>query len=430
MKSIWSESLKDDTTRHLERDLKTDILIIGGGMAGVLSAYFLHQNGVEYALIEGGKIGAGITKNTTAKITAQHGLVYDSIIKKYGVEKAQLYLRANLSAIEKYRKLCENIDCDFENKPAYVYTLSQREKIEKEISALERLRYPVEFVEKLPLPFTTKGSIKFSSQAQFNPIKFINNISNDLKIYEDTFATNINKDLVITNRGAIRAKKIIIATHFPMINLAGLYSVKMYQHRSYVLALENAPNVEGMYVDEAEKGLSFRNYEDLLLVGGGDHRTGETGGNWNELRNFVKTHYPEAKERYFWSTQDCMSLDGIPYIGRISKSYPYVYVATGFNKWGMTSSMVGAEILCDMVLEKKNEYTDTFKPNRSIFHKQLSTNVLKAAGNLLSLGGKRCSHLGCKLKWNPAEKTWDCPCHGSRYSEDGKVIDNPAKKDI
>ncbi len=430
MNSIWSESLKADKAKHLDGDLKTDVLIIGGGMAGVLIAYFLHQKGIDYSLIEGGRIGAGITKNTTAKVTAQHGLIYDNIIKKYGAIKAQLYLKANLKAIEIYQKLCKDIDCDFEEKPAFVYTLSQREKIEKEVMALERLKYPAEFVEKLPLPLNTKGAVKFPSQAQFNPIKFINGISKGLNIYEETFATSINKNMVITNRGVIRAKKVIIATHYPIINLAGLYSVKMFQHRSYVLALSNAPNVEGMYVDEAEKGLSFRNYKDLLIIGGGDHRTGKEGGNWRELRTFAENHYPQAKERYFWATQDCMSLDGIPYIGKVSKLYPDAYVATGFNKWGMTSSMVSAEILCDAILGKKSEFTETFKPNRSIFHKQLGVNVTEAAGNLLSLGGKRCSHLGCKLRWNSAEKTWDCPCHGSRYSEDGKVIDNPAKKDI
>ncbi len=430
MYSIWSESLFKNKFETLHGNVKTDVLVIGGGMAGILCAYFLQQAGINYMLIEGGKIGSGITKNTTAKITAQHGLIYNNLIKQYGLEKSKKYLQANLCAVDKYRNLCAGVDCDFEEKPSFVFTLDNNEKIENEIIALNRLGYKAEFADKLPLPLDIKAAVKFPTQAQFNPIKFINHISEGLNIYENTFAKSINKNTVKIKNGTISADKIIIATHYPMINLAGLYSLKLYQHRSYVLALDNAPNVEGMYVDEVQNGMSFRNYKDLLLLGGGDHRTGKQGGNWRELRNFAKKHYPNSSEKYYWATQDCMSLDGIPYIGRISSIYPDIYVATGFNKWGMTSSMVSASILCDMVLNKPNEYAEVFKPNRSVFHKQLGINLVEAVSNLLSFRKRRCSHLGCGLIWNKHEKTWDCPCHGSRYSENGKVIDNPAKKDI
>ena len=200
----------------------------------------------------------------------------------------------------------------------------------------------------------------------------------------------------------------------------------MYQQRSYVLALEGAPKIDGMYLDEAENGLSFRSYNGTLLLGGGGHRTGKTGGGWHELETFARTHYPEAKISHRWATQDCMTLDGIPYIGHYSKRTPNMYVATGFNKWGMTSSMAAALILADLVQDRPNPYADLFSPSRSMLTSQLGINALEATVNLLSLNQKRCPHLGCALKWNPLEHSWDCPCHGSRFEEDGTLIDNPA----
>ena len=204
----------------------------------------------------------------------------------------------------------------------------------------------------------------------------------------------------------------------------------MYQHRSYVLALKNIPKINGMYVDEAKKGMSFRNYNNLLLLGGGDHRTGKKGGNWDELIEFAKKYYPNSSEQYRWATQDCMTLDEIPYIGQYSKNTPNLFVATGFNKWGMTSSMVAAMILHDMVLERESPYAPLFNPSRTILHPQLALNLAESAVNLLTPTTKRCPHLGCALKWNASEHSWDCPCHGSRFTEAGELIDNPATDDM
>ena len=206
--------------------------------------------------------------------------------------------------------------------------------------------------------------------------------------------------------------------------------MKLYQHRSYCLALENVPPLRGMYVDESETGLSFRMNGDLLILGGGSHRTGKQGGNWAELEAFAAKHYPNARIRCRWATQDCMTLDGIPYIGPYSRRTPDLYVATGFNKWGMTSSMVAANILTDLVCGRDNPYEKVFSPSRSILHPQLAVNGFEAVANLLSFSKKRCPHMGCALKWNPQEHSWDCPCHGSRFEEDGKRIDNPATDDL
>lgn len=428
--SIWTDAFNMPSFKKLESDLNTDVLIIGGGIAGILCAYFLKDAGINYALVEGSTICSGITKNTTAKITSQHGLIYDKLLKDIGEDKAKMYLKSNEAAVEKYRQLCRNIDCDFEEKDAYVYSRDNKEKIEKEINALDKLGFNTEFKSQLPLPFEIAGAIKFKNQAQFNPLKFIQHISKDLNIYENTFVKGVEGNTAICDGGKITAKKIIVTTHFPFINVHGSYFLKMYQHRSYVIALEGAPYIDGMYLDESEKGLSFRNYKSLLLIGGGAHRTGTEGGNWNELREFARLNYPEAKERYAWATQDCMTLDGIPYIGQYSATTPNLYAATGFNKWGMTSAMVSAMILTDMVRDKSNEYEEVFSPSRSILKGQLLVNGFEATVNLLNFSSKRCPHLGCALKWNNVEHTWDCPCHGSRFTEEGKLIDNPATGDI
>ncbi len=430
MKSAWSESISLPEFKSLEGDLKTDVLIIGGGMAGILCAYFLNQVGVNYVLVEANHIASGITKNTTAKITSQHGLIYDKLIKNAGIEKAKMYLEANQLAVQKYRELCQNISCGFEEKDSYVYTLNNRGDIENELRAMDMLGFAADFEEKIQLPFAINGSIKFKGQAQFNPLQFINSICSELNIYENTFVKEIENNTAKTDKGSITAKKIIVATHFPFINKHGSYFLKLYQHRSYVIALKNAPDVNGMYVDEAEKGMSFRNYDNMLLVGGGDHRTGKKGGGWQELRSFAKRYYSNSVEKYHWATQDCMSLDGVPYIGHYSKNTHDMYVATGFNKWGMTSSMVSAMILSDMVTGKRNDFAEVFSPQRSIIKPQLFANAFEATKNLLTPTLKRCPHMGCALKWNPQEHTWDCPCHGSRFDNNGNIIDNPSTKGI
>ena len=425
-KSVWSDNVTLPEFQKMRGEVKTDVLIIGGGMAGLLCAKFLQDAGVDYVLVEGNKIASGITKNTTAKITSQHGLIYSKIIKEYGKEMAKMYLNANNDAVSMYKEMCKQIDCDFENKDAYTYSLKSREKIESEVKAANDLGYSCEFTENLELPIKTKGAVKFFNQAQFNPLKFIAKISKDLNIYEETFIRDITLDTAISDFGKIKAKKIIAATHFPFINKHGSYFLKLYQHRSYVAAYEGGKMFSGMYVDEDKRGMSFRNYGDLMLIGGGGHRTGKQGGAWGEIENFTKKYYPEATLRYEWAAQDCMSLDGIPYIGQYSKKTPNLYVATGFNKWGMTSSMVAAKILCDMVQGKRNDWEEVFSPSRSILKPQLVINGFEATTNLLTPTTKRCPHLGCALKWNEAEHTWDCPCHGSRFQEDGKLIDNPA----
>lgn len=327
---------------------------------------------------------------------------------------------------------------------------------------------------KQNLPFKINGAVKFNNQAQFNPLKFLKGISNELVIYENTRALEIKENLVVTSGGNITANNIVVATHYPIMNAPGYYFMKMHQERSYVLALENTSEIDGMYIDLNKEGYSFRTYNNLLLLGGISHRTGENeeGGSYDELRKVAKRLYPKAKEKYYWSAQDCMTIDGIPYIGRYSSETPNIYVATGFNKWGMTSSMVSAMIISDMILEKENDFSEIFSPRRfdlSLSINNIANDLIETAknfiaqkvyipsseiehiknghGGIIEYNGEKvgvyknkegkeffvstkCTHLGCQLSWNSDELTWDCPCHGSRFDYKGRLIGSPATKDL
>ena len=430
MESLWKQTVSLPTFPPLGQDIQTDVLIIGGGMAGLLCAYLLTRDGVDCTLIEAGRLCGGVTGNTTAKITSQHGLIYDKLTREFGAETARMYLRANEEALAQYHALSRSIPCDFEERDSFVYSTDDLRPIERELDALERMGFDAVFAKDLPLPTAVTGAVRFPRQAQFHPLKFIGGILPGLRIYEHTKAREFVGTTVLTGHGKIKAQKIIVATHFPLLNRHGAYFLKLYQQRSYVLALEGAADVDGMYVDRAEQGLSFRNHGGMLLLGGGSHRTGKQGGGWETLSAFAKTHYPQAREVGRWATQDCMTLDGVPYVGQYSGRAKGLYVATGFNKWGMTSSMAAAMVLRDVVQERKNPYEALFSPSRRMMRPQLAINALESTVNLLTPTRPRCPHLGCALKWNPQEHSWDCPCHGSRFTPEGRLLDNPATGDM
>ena len=426
MDSIWKQTAELPRFAPLEGDLKTDVLVIGGGMAGLLCAYWLDRAGVDYALVEARRLCGGVTGNTTAKLTFQHGLIYARLLREFGLGRARLYLEANRAALGQYRELCREAGCDFQERDAYVYALTDRRKLDRELEALERLGFPAEFSRTPALPMPTAGAVKFPKQAQFHPLKFAAAIAKGLRIFEGTKVLELAPGRAVTNRGTVTAENIVAATHFPLLNKHGAYFLKLYQARSYVLALENVPEVGGMYVDEGEKGLSFRDYKGFLLLGGGGHRTGKKGGGWRELEDFAKRRYPRAGIAARWAAQDCMTLDGVPYVGRYSRGTKGLYVATGFNKWGMTSSMAAARLLADLVQGKENPWAELFSPSRRVLRPQLAANAWESTMGLLTPTVPRCPHMGCALKYNPQEHSWDCPCHGSRFGEDGELLDNPA----
>ena len=428
--SLWRDTVSLPQFPQLKEDTKTDVLIIGGGITGILCAYMLEQEGVSYLLVEADRICSSVTQNTTAKITLQHGLIYDKLIRRFGIEKARMYLQANLVALEQFRILCSDIECHYEVKDSFVYSLTDRRELEQEQRAYDLLGYDADYLEKLSLPMPTAGAVKISGQAQFHPLEFLQSISQSLHIFEHTKVTELGPHTAVTSHGCITADRIVVATHFPIVNKHGAYFLKMYQSCSYVLALEHAQNVDGMYIDGNGKGLSFRNADGLLLLGGGDHRTGTCGGGYQVLSQFADLHYPAACEKYRWFTQDCMTLDQVPYIGLYGRNTPDFYVAAGFHKWGMTSSMIAANILRDMIMGRENPYAAIYNPHRTMLRPQLFINAFEATKNLLSFSRKRCPHMGCALKWNIAQHSWDCPCHGSRFTETGQLINNPATDDL
>ncbi len=428
MISLWSDNKKLPGFPRIEGEIKTDVLIIGGGITGILCAKFLTDAGVECIVAERGKVAGGVTKNTTAKITAQHGLIYSRLIERLGHERAQMYLCANLKAVESFAEMCKDIDCAFERKDAFLYSQRKMQELENEMKAVQSLGGQAKIID-CSVPFMAAVGVQMKNQAQFKPLRFLDAVTKELPVFEDSRIISVDGGTAFGDNFKIRAKSIIVATHFPFINTRGAYSLKMYQERSYVVALENACDIGGIYTPADSGGVSMRNCDDMLLVGGFGARTGSPCGGWDSLERFSRDNLPDAREKYRWAAQDCMTLDGVPYIGRYSKTTPQMYVATGFNKWGMTSSLVSATVLRDMILHGGSEYETLFSPQRSMLGKQLFINGFKYAAALLTPAGPRCPHLGCRLKFNRAEHSWDCPCHGSRFDEDGRLLNEPATGD-
>lgn len=432
MPSIWHDTVTLPAFPIQQADMKTDVLIVGGGLTGLLCAYFLKNAGIDCLVAESNTICAHTSGNTTAKITVQHGCCYQKILTDYGKTAALQYLNANRSALAAYRQICSGIDCDFEEKDAVIYAYHEDEKqtLAAEARAYKILGISAQHSACETLPFHTLDALAMPRQAQFHPLKFVKEITKDLPIVEHTRIKRFEKTTAVTEHGKIFANRVIIASHFPFINTHGLYFMKQYQYRSYVLALEHAQEVGGMYISTAPDGLSLRNWGDTLLLGGRGHKTGKKSGGFSELWAFAASHYPGCRIRESWATQDCITPDGIPYIGRYARTLPNFYVATGFNKWGMTSAMAAAQILTDRLIGRENPNAAVFSPLGRKFKAQILLNGLTAAGNLLCPLPRRCSHLGCALRYNKTEHSWDCPCHGSRFDKTGQILDGPANRPL
>lgn len=472
MESIWSE-VKLKNFDKLNENIETNTVIIGAGISGILISNALKENGIENVVIDSKSVCSGQTKNTTAKITSQHSVIYSKIAKHYGRKAAEQYAAANEGAIRDYERIINDrgIECDFEKTDAVLYSTQAGGEISEEMLAAKAAGIDCYTTKYTALPFKVSNALVFKNQAQFHPLKFISGILDGLTVYENTPAIKIEGNAVATPKGNIKAENIVIASHFPFVNFPGEYFLRMSQDRSYVVAIEKK-NYEqnGMFFGTQSNNLSIRKYKDFVLVGGGAHRTGESKGNpFEMLEKKVKLLFKNPKIIARWSAQDCITLDSIPYIGRFIKDNPNVYVATGFNKWGMTSSMVSANIISDMILKKRNPNSEIFSPQRfnpaasaknilvntgetikgfashlkPVFNSENDVEKGSAkeivyngrnAGAYRDYQGKiyivslKCPHLKCKLNWNGATKTWDCPCHGSRYDFKGNLIDNPSQE--
>ena len=446
MESIWREHTKEIVAKtNLDKDkndsMHWDVIVVGAGMAGLLIAYYLQEKEKQVLVLEAAEIASGQTERTTAKITSQHDLKYRNLIKKVGVKKAKLYARANEQAISEYGHLIQKlgIKCDFKRVSSYLYTQQDKKVLWEEAQAATYLGIDASFERELDLPFHITGAVCFRNQAQFSPLEFVKQIAAQLEIWEHTKVIKIKGKRVFAQDKVLTADKIVVATHYPIRNVPGFYFLRQHQERSYVLALSECDKIEGMYKGIDKDGISLRQAGEYVLLGGSSHRTGKnkTGGAYAFLEKKAKEYYPECNVEAMWSAQDCMPHDGIPFIGKYSIFTPHLYVATGFQKWGMTSSMVAAMILKEELCGRKSPYSEVFRPQRLNlragiinFLMDVGESVIGLIKGIFHMKGPRCPHMGCELVWNPDEHGWDCPCHGSRFEEDGKLLDNPAKKGI
>lgn len=435
--SIWQRDVKLPEFPALSGDEKASVAIIGGGLTGLLTAYFLREQGIKPLLLESGRICEGQTGRTTAKITSQHDLVYASLIDRVGEEAAAQYARANQAAIAEYARIIREgrIDCDFTPCEAYLYSRSESTLLEEEAQAARRLGLPADFTRRSELPFPIAGAVRFRDQARFHPLKFLRGIIDGLDIRENTRVLSVEDERIHTDRGTVTAEHIVFASHYPFVNVPGWYFARMHQERSYVLALKDAWLPEHVHLGVEEDGLSFRSAEGMLLLGGGSHRTGEgEGGRYAMLRERARELFPGSVEVARWSAQDCVTVDRIPCIGQYARSQPRWYVATGFAKWGMTSAMVAAQIISGMIAGDTPDGAEVFSPQRPVLTADNLAPLANEAGhalrNLVRVSpAPRCPHMGCELTWNPDEESWDCPCHGSRFTADGRILDGPAQTD-
>lgn len=490
--SYWMASTPNTDYPALNEDINVDIAIIGGGIVGISCAYLLKKEGLKVAVLEADRIAQGTTGHTTAKITSQHELIYSKIQSQMGKELAKQYADANESAIHEIKKIADenHIDCDYISQSAFVYTQQDEyiPQISDEVKTASGLGIKASYVEEIPFSIPIKAAVRFDNQAQFHPRKYLLALAktipdNNSHIFEQSRVVDIEDGdnyIITTVHGKkVNAKRIIIASHYPFYNKHGMYFTRIYSERSYVVAIKTKEKYPGgMYINAEEPARSIRcqNSEkgELILIGGDHHKTGQgkdTIKHYETLIDFANNIFTVEDISFRWSTQDCMTLDGIPYVGNFTSNTPNMYIATGFGKWGMTNSMVSAMILKDLITKGKSPWQDVYNPSRKtimasaksfivenfnvaeqLIDGKLSSipediDVKPGEGKVVKMNGERvgayrdeqgvlhlvnttCTHMGCKLNWNSAEKTWDCPCHGSRFSYKGKIVEGPAVKPL
>lgn len=495
MISYWIDSTKDEGKfKTLDTNISCDVCIIGAGLFGLSTAYYLSKKGLNVAVLDKSDIGSKASGYTTAKITSQHGLIYDYLTNSFSRDIAKKYLDANEQAIKNIKNIIdnENIECDYEVQSSFVYANFQEEidKIKKEVQALKSLSFNAKFIEHLAVPFENSGAIMFPNQAQFHPRKYMLGLCNCIlqnsgQIFINTLVHDVKKENSYyethTSKHTVKSKYVVLASHYPFINFPGFYFTKMYQETSYVIGIDTKTDLfDGMYINSTTPTYSYRTtkYGDkrILLLGGMSHKTGANNvtlySTYDLLEQKAKELFQNCEILYRWNTRDCITLDKVPYIGEFSSLMPNMYVGTGFNKWGMTSSNVAANIVVDKILGIENKYEEAFTSTRlkPIKNIEEMKNMLKQTtsslvvdklkvpnytikdikndnGRIIEIDGNKigiykdidgnlyavkptCTHLGCSLVWNNADKTWDCPCHGSRFDHRGKNIYDPAFKDL
>ncbi|MBP1967929.1 glycine/D-amino acid oxidase-like deaminating enzyme/nitrite reductase/ring-hydroxylating ferredoxin subunit [Virgibacillus natechei] len=491
--SYWRRSVNLPTFPKLQESMKVDVGIVGGGITGITAAYLLGKQNLNVALFEAGEILDGTTGYTTAKVTAQHGLIYDEIIQNSGIEKASLYYQAATEAKQFIKETIDQlqIECDYQREDAYLYTNTESyiNKLENEKKAYDQLKINSELTENIPLNIPMKSALIMKDQAQFHPLKYLKELTEEcqklgVQFFEQTMVEDLeyNKQpTIITSDGPrVTCNYVISASHFPFYDKQSFFFARMYPERAYVTAIKsNKKFPGGMYINAESPTRSIRstsiNGEDLWLISGENHKTGQgesTITHYNELKEFAKQHIGIDELVYRWSAQDLTTLDKVPYIGPIKEDEDTVLVATGFRKWGMTNGTIAAKILSDHILEKDNPYKALYSPSRieanpavkefSKINADVAKHMIKGKldfkkndidelsaddATVTRINGKRtgvykdknkelhmvdttCTHMKCEVDWNSGERTWDCPCHGSRFSYTGDVVEGPATEPL
>ena len=465
--------------------LAVDVAVIGAGITGLTTAALLQEEGATVAVLEAGRVCAGVTGYTTAKVTALHGLVYAGLAESAGDDVARQYGDANQAAIGRVARFVEEwgIDCDFSRRAAFTYTTdpAQAKSVEAEVETARRLGLPAELTSETELPFDVVAAVRFDEQAQFHPRRYCLGLAGRLTVYERTRALGVDEDgtgpcVVTTDRGEVRADHVVVATHLPFLDRGGFFA-KCHPTRSYAMATRlDGPVPRGMYlgIDTPSRSMRAAEGDSLLVVGGEGHKVGQdddTSRRYSALEEWARQTFPVASVEYRWSAQDYASVDGRPFVGRqLPRSR--VFVATGFKKWGMTNGTAAAMIVADAIAGRDNPWAEAFDASRMketvtrdfvrenldvgkrFVGDRLRTLVPPGAeglepgeGGIVHVDGEKvaayrdddgrlhavspvCTHLGCLVSFNTAERTWDCPCHGSRFTVDGSVIQGPATRDL
>ena len=489
--SFWIDTTPGTDYPPMSGDVSADVAILGGGITGLTAAVLLKRMGRTVVLIDARRVAEGISGHTTAKVTSQHKLIYDTLIKQHGEKKARLYAEANEVAIDRVETFVNEgeIDCDFRRLPAYVYAESadMLQQLRAETEAAQRVGLPASFVDEAPLPFPVEGAVRFDNQAQFHIRKYLLALAKEVPgdgshLFENTRALDVSSGepcTVATDKGFVTAQDVIVATHIPF-TFQGEFWGKSYPQREYGIAarIGETVAVEGMSISAGSPTRSVRTAsrdgETVLIVVGEPHKVGEetdTEKHYRNLEQWARERFGVTEFENRWSAQDYYSFDELPFVGNVGPGSEHVYVATAFRAWGLTNGTAAAVLLSDLINGSENEWAHLYDSTRaaSLANKQAleegldqalhfvkdrlagasvdtrhvapgegkvvgrpgdQTAVYRDPDSLVHAVSARCTHLGCIVAWNPAETSWDCPCHGSRFSVDGEVLQGPAVRDL
>lgn len=491
-RSVWLSTSSAEPHPPVSGRVSVDVAVVGAGITGLTTALLLQRGGARVALIEAAEVGSGTTGHTTGKVTSQHSLTYHQLIEHHGEHKAQLYAEANQAAITTVADLVADTsaDCQLEHAPAFVYALPGGDvaALQQEHRAAVRLGLPATLTTEIDLPFPVELALRFDAQAHLHPSRYLHALARTIvarggEIFERSRATGIEEAadhaVVHTPDGAVRAEHVVAATLLPFVDRGGFFA-KARPTRAYGVAARlrsDAP--AGMHINTGSPIRSTRPWVDGdrrgLIVVGESHPTGEgepTPARFGELERWAREHFDVESFEHRWSSQDYTTADGVPYVGR-SPRMARTFVATGFKKWGLTNGTAAAEVLVELIAGRDHRWLEVFdatrigdaqtvkklvQDNAHVAKRMVADRIarlradsvadlqpgegamVKADGD--TVGAYRapdgevhavsitCTHMGCTLRWNSAETSWDCPCHGSRFSHEGAVLDGPAVRPL